>query len=249
MRLEIFPVSGMPEIRPGMDLTSEMLRALARAGERLCDGDVVAVAQKVVSKAEGRIRYLPEVEPGPTAVRLANEHGKDPRVVETILQGSRRVVRAIEGVIITETHHGFICADSGVDRSNAGAADTVVLLPQDADASARKIRLDIRERCGVSVGVVITDTFGRAWREGQTNAAIGFAGVPAFVTYAGQRDPNDYELRVTQIALADELAAASELVMGKLERRPVAIIRGLAHGNGDDGATDYVRAPERDLFR
>lgn len=248
-RLAVIPIDGLPEVRPGQDLPRLIAGALQAAGERLQEGDVLAVAQKVVSKAEGRVVHLADVTPGAEAEALAQAQGKDPRQVELVLRESKRIVRAERGVIIVETRHGFVCANAGVDRSNAGAPDAVVLLPVDPDASARGIRDGLARAAGVRVGVVVTDTFGRAWREGQTNVAIGMAGLDAFVRYAGQRDPDGYELRVTEIALGDEIAAAAELVMGKLLRRPAAIVRGL-HAAGDgEGATTYVRPPERDFFR
>lgn len=249
MTLAVIPIEGMPEIAPGADLAREIAGALERSGERLRDRDVVAVAQKVVSKAEGRVRRLAEVEPSEDARRLAAEHQKDPRVMELVLRESRRIVRAERGVIITETHHGFVCANAGVDRSNAGMPDAVVLLPVDPDTSAARIRAGLRERSDADVAVIVTDTFGRAWREGHVNVAIGMAGLQPFVSYLGQRDPDGYELRVTEIALADEVAAATELVMGKLSRRPAAIVRGLAYEPAEEGARAYVRPPERDLFR
>ena len=248
--VSIIPVSGMPEVRPGDDLVGLVLAALTRLGEVLRDDDVLSVAQKVVSKAEGRLRRLDDVTPGPEALRMAGEAPeKDARVLQIVLDESSRVVRWEHGVLITETHHGFVCANAGVDRSNAGAADTVVLLPVDPDASATALREALRARTGRTVGVVITDTFGRAWREGHVNVAIGIAGLPALERYLGQLDPQGYELRVTEMAIADEVAAASELVQRKLDRCPVAIVRGMEPGGRSEPATTYVRPPERDLFR
>ena len=246
----IIPVTGMPEVRPGDDLVGLVLRSLGALGEDLRDGDVLAVAQKVVSKAEGRIRRLADIVPGPQALRMAAEApDKDARVIQAVLDESQRVVRWERGILITETHHGFVCANSGVDRSNAGAADTLILLPVDPDASAAALREAIGARTGRAVGVVITDTFGRAWREGHVNVAIGIAGLPALERYMGQVDPEGYELRVTEMAIADEVAAASELVQRKLDRCPVAIVRGMEPGGRSEPATTYVRPPERDLFR
>jgi coenzyme F420-0:L-glutamate ligase/coenzyme F420-1:gamma-L-glutamate ligase len=207
------------------------------------------VAQKVVSKAEGRIVRLADVVPGERAKAMAEESGKDARQLEVVLSETKEIVRWERGVLISETHHGFICANAGVDRSNAGAPDTVVLLPVDPDASATRIRDEIARRADATVAVVITDTFGRAWREGHTNIAIGIAGLPALKRYIGQRDPEGYELRVTEIAVADEIAAAAELVMGKLDRCPVAIVRGLAFAESTETAREYVRPATRDLFR
>lgn len=218
-------------------------------GSTLRDGDVLAVAQKIVSKSEGRIVHLPDVTPSPRALEMARESGKEARQLEVVLRESAKIIRWTHGVLISETRHGFVCANAGVDRSNAGAADTVILLPVDPDASAARLREALRARLGVTVGVVITDTFGRAWREGHMNVAIGIAGLPALKRYMGQFDPEGYELRVTEIAVADEVAAAAELVMGKLDRCPVAIVTGLVVAEPSETARDYVRPAEKDLFR
>jgi coenzyme F420-0:L-glutamate ligase/coenzyme F420-1:gamma-L-glutamate ligase len=188
---------------------------------------------------------------------MAEESGKDARQLEVVLGETKTIVRWTRGVLISETHHGFICANAGVDRSNAGELDAVVLLPVDPDRSAADLRRALREISGADVAVVITDTFGRAWREGHMNVAIGIAGLPALKRYAGQFDPQGYELRITEIAVADEVAAAAELVMGKLDRNPAAIVRGLgidfgaadASSASEATAQEYVRAAERDLFR
>ncbi|MBI2773153.1 MAG: coenzyme F420-0:L-glutamate ligase, partial [Chloroflexi bacterium] len=224
-RLTVWPVAGLPEIREGDDLAGLIVHAVEK--DPLRDRDVVVVAQKIVSKAEGRVVALSSVTPSERAVAMAAEASKDPRAIEVVLRESRAIVRWERGVIISETHHGFVCANAGVDRSNAGAPDSVVLLPVDPDASAARLREALNRRAGVDVAVVITDTFGRAWREGHVNVAIGVAGMPALRRYAGQYDPDGYELRVTEIALADEIAAAAELVMGKLDRVPVAVARGI----------------------
>jgi coenzyme F420-0:L-glutamate ligase / coenzyme F420-1:gamma-L-glutamate ligase len=247
--LEIIPVHGLPEIRPGDDLVGLLLDSLGHVHERLTAGDVVVIAQKVVSKSEGRLVRLAEVVPSERARAMADESGKDPRQLEVVLSETKQILRWERGVLICETRHGFVCANAGVDRSNAGAPDTVVLLPVDPDASAARLRSEIASRAQVPVAVMITDTFGRAWREGHTNVAIGIAGLPALKRYIGQRDPEGYELRVTEIAVADEIAAAAELVMGKLDRCPVAIVRGLAYDESDETAQEYVRPAARDLFR
>jgi coenzyme F420-0:L-glutamate ligase/coenzyme F420-1:gamma-L-glutamate ligase len=249
MTISVIPVHGMPEVRPRDDLVGLLLRALGTAGEKLVDGDVLVVAQKVVSKSEGRIVRLRDVVPSERALAMAEESGKDPRQLEVVLGETKQIIRWERGVLISETRHGFVCANAGVDRSNAGAPDTVVLLPIDPDASATGIRDAIAGRAHAAVAVVITDTFGRAWREGHTNVAIGIAGLPALKRYIGQRDPEGYELRVTEIAMADEIAAAAELVMGKLDRCPVAIVRGLTFEESDETAREYVRPAARDLFR
>jgi coenzyme F420-0:L-glutamate ligase/coenzyme F420-1:gamma-L-glutamate ligase len=236
-------------VRPKDDLVFLLLTAVASAGDELVDGDILVVAQKVVSKSEGRIVRLADVVPSERAIAMAEESGKDPRQLEVVLGETKQIIRWERGVLISETHHGFVCANAGVDRSNAGAPDTVVLLPVDPDASAARIRDEIARRTSLTVGVVITDTFGRAWREGHTNVAIGIAGLPALKRYIGQRDPEGYELRVTEIAVADEIAAAAELVMGKLDRCPVAIVRGLTFDGSDETAQEYVRPAARDMFR
>ncbi len=242
----MWPVEGLPEVRAGDDLAALIAGALA---EPLHDRDVVVVAQKVVSKAEGRVVALSSVTPSERAERMAAESGKDPRALEVVLRESRSILRWERGVLISETRHGFVCANAGVDRSNAGAPDSVVLLPVDPDASAARLRADIGRRSGCDVAVVVTDTFGRAWREGHVNVAIGMAGLPALLRYMGQHDPEGYELRVTEIALADEIAAAAELVMGKLDRHPVAVLRGLEPPASKETAHTYVRPKEKDMFR
>ncbi len=246
-RLTIWPVTGLPEVRAGDDLASMIVAGLGT--DPLRDRDVVVVAQKVVSKSEGRVVALSTVVPSERAIRMAAEAGKDPRALEVVLRETRSIVRWERGVLIAETHHGFVCANAGVDRSNAGAPDAVVLLPVEPDASAARLRAALRERTGRDVAVLVTDTFGRAWREGHLNVAIGMAGMPALLRYVGQHDPDGYELRVTEIALADEIAGAAELVMGKLDRCPVAVVRGLEMTSSDDTALAYVRPREKDLFR
>lgn len=248
-RLVVTPVHGLPEIRPGDDLARLVVRAARAQGDEIRDGDVLALAQKVVSKSEGRIVHLADVVPSERALSMAAESGKDARQLEVVLSETRSVVRWERGILISETRHGFVCANAGVDRSNAGAPETVILLPVDPDASAARLRESIREECGATVAVVVTDTFGRPWREGHTNVAIGIAGLPALRRYIGQHDPDDYELRVTEIAIADEVAAATELVMGKLDRCPAAILRGLALREPGETAREYVRPAERDMFR
>jgi coenzyme F420-0:L-glutamate ligase/coenzyme F420-1:gamma-L-glutamate ligase len=187
--------------------------------------------------------------PGPDAIRMAAESGKDARGLQVVLDETVRIVRWQRGVLIVETRHGFVCANAGVDHSNAGAPDTLILLPVDPDASAARMREGILREAGVDVPVVITDTFGRAWREGHMNVAIGISGVPALRRYIGEFDPDGYELRVTEIAFADEIAAATELVMGKLDRRPAAIVRGLSLPEGSETARTYVRPHDKDMFR
>jgi coenzyme F420-0:L-glutamate ligase/coenzyme F420-1:gamma-L-glutamate ligase len=241
-RIEILPVEGMPEVREGDDVA-----ALVAERARLEDGDVVVVAQKVVSKAEGRVVRLDELEPSARARELARAED-DPRRLEAILRESARLVRVRGSLVIAETRHGFVCASAGVDASNAGEAGALVLLPLDPDGSARGIRARLRDLTGVDVGVILADSFGRAWRQGTTNVAIGASGVPVLVDLAGAVDAVGYELHATVIAVADELASAAELVMGKLDGVPVAIVRGYPL-RGDGDARELVMPPERDLFR
>ena len=246
--VRVIPLTGLPEVQQGDDLAALILDG-ARAGPGIETGDVVVVTQKIVSKAEGRVVSLEDVTPSAEAERLGVATEKDPRLVELILRESNRVVRQRGPVLITETKHGFVCANAGIDASNVGREGLVSLLPEDPDHSAAAIRGALRERIGADVAVIITDTFGRPWREGHTNVAIGLAGMLPFVDYVGQSDPHGYELRVSTLAVADELAAAAELVHGKLEAVPVAVIRGYAYPRGEGSARELVREAGKDLFR
>ena len=237
----MIPVEGIPKVREGDDLAA--LLAAAAAFE---DGDVVVVAQKVVSKAEGRVVNLDGVEPSEAARELAG--GEDPRRLEVILREAARIVRSRPPLVIAETRHGFVCASAGVDASNAAGPGTLVLLPLDPDASAARIRLGLLERTGRAVGVVVSDSFGRAWRQGTTDVAIGVAGIRPLLDLHGVRDAAGYELHATTIAVADEIAGAGELVLGKTSGVPAAIVRGLDVA-GEGSARDLVMPPERDLFR
>ena len=245
----IIALQGMPEVRPGDDLAALILEAVERQGLAFEQGDVLVVTQKVVSKAEGRIVDLDSVEPGPFARQIAERWEKDARVVEVVLGESERIVRMDHGVLICETKHGLICANAGVDGSNVERIGTVSLLPEDPDASAATLRRRIEKATSVAPAVIVTDTFGRPWREGHVNFAIGVAGMTPVLDYAGQTDPAGHELRVTQMAVADELAAAAELAHGKLDRVPVAIVRGYPYPPGLGTARDLLRDPEKDLFR
>ena len=232
---------GLPEVREGDDL-AELIAAAAD----LEDGDVVVVAHKVVSKAEGRVVRLAEVEPSAQARDLAAD--EDPRRLEVILRESARIVRTRPPLVIAETRHGFVCASAGVDASNAPEAETVVLLPEDPDASAARLRDRLRELTGADVAVIVSDSFGRAWRQGTTDVAIGCAGLRPLLDFHGERDATGYELHATVIAVADELAGAAELVKGKLDGVPVAVVRGFDR-RGEGTAREVVMPPERDLFR
>ena len=239
--ISIRPVEGLPEIREGDDLG-----ALIADRAELLDGDVLVVAQKAVSKAEGRVVRLDEMEPSAQALELAA--GEDPRRLEVILRESARLVRTRPPLVIAETRHGFVCASAGVDSSNAPEAGTVVLLPEDPDASAARLRERVRELAGAEIGVIVSDSFGRAWRQGTTDVAIGIAGIRPLIDLKGKRDAAGYELHATVIAVADELAAAAELAMGKTSGIPAAVIRGY-DASGDGSARDLVMPPDRDLFR
>ena len=243
--VRLIPLAGVPAVRAGDDLAALLAEAVGRAGG-LEDGDVLVVAQKVVSKAEGRVVALADVEPSAFAQAAAG--GDDARHVEVILRESARVVRMRPPLVIAETRHGFVCASAGVDASNAPAAGTLVLLPLDPDGSAARLRAGLAERTGRRVGVIVSDSFGRAWRRGTTDVAIGVAGVRPLLDLRGERDPVGYELRTTMIGVADEIAGAAELVMGKTAGVPGAIVRGLDVA-GDGSARDLVMPPERDLFR
>jgi coenzyme F420-0:L-glutamate ligase / coenzyme F420-1:gamma-L-glutamate ligase len=246
--IELRPIVGLGEIVPGTDLAAAIQEALSASGQALKDGDIVVVTQKVVSKAEGCLVDLATVEPSPLAREWAARWAKDPRVVELVLRESQRIVRMDRGVIISETRHGLVCANAGVDCSNVGN-DRATLLPPDPDASAARLRAALEARSGARLGVIISDTFGRAWREGQTNVAIGVSGVEALRHFEGQVDPTGYELRVTMLATADELAGAAELVMGKVDGVPVAVVRGLSRAIGQGSASELVRPSANDLFR
>jgi len=247
-RYEVVGIEGLPEIHRGDDLAGLVVQA-ARAQETPLEaGDLLVVSQKIVSKTEGRIVSLASVVPSREAAEIAEEIGRDPRLVEVILRESRRVVRKAPGVLIVETHHGWICANAGVDQSNVDA-ETACLLPEDSDRSARQLRERVRGLTGHDLGIIIADTFGRPWREGLTNVAIGVAGLEPIKSYLGEKDPAGYVLQATILAVADELASAAEPVMGKLDRIPVVIIRGLDWPRGETGSRALIRDPARDLFR
>ena len=239
--MKVEPVEGLPEIAPGDDLA----RLIAEAAN-LVDGDVVVVSQKVVSKAEGRMVRLADVEPSDRARALAG--GEDPRRIEVILRESARIVRLRPPLVIAQTTHGYVCASAGVDASNAPEPDSVVLLPLDPDASAARLRERIAGLTGRTVAVIVSDSFGRAWRQGTTDVAIGCAGLHPLLDLEGERDRVGYELHATVIAVADQIAGAAQLVMGKLDGIPVAVVRGLDVA-GEGSARDVVMPPERDLFR
>jgi coenzyme F420-0:L-glutamate ligase / coenzyme F420-1:gamma-L-glutamate ligase len=244
--LEVLGVEDFPEVRPDDDLNKMISSAVA--GD-LRAGDVLVVTHKIVSKAEGRLVDLQTVEPSALAKGYAVRHGKDPRQIEVVLRESRRIVRMDRGIVISETHHGFVCANAGVDASNVPGDDTVCLLPVDPDASATNLRDALAKDPGVEVAVVISDSFGRAWRHGITDVAIGVAGMDPIADYRGIPDPHGYPMEASVLAVADELAAAAELVMGKTDGIPLAIIRGYSYSPASGTGKDLLMPPERDMFR
>ena len=247
-QVTITGVEGIPEIDEGADLGAIIVAATRAQGLSLQDGDVITVTQKVVSKAEGRSVVLEDVEPSALAIELATNWEKDARHVEVVLRESKRIVRMDHGVIICETRHGLVCANAGVDASNV-PGDRLMLLPVDPDESAQRIRESIRQGSGADVAVIISDTFGRPWRAGYTEVAIGVAGMLPILDYVGQIDTAGRELRATWICIADELASAAELVTGKINQVPVALIRGYSVPRGDGSAREMVRQADRDMFR
>jgi len=243
-------IEGMPEVQEGDDLASQIMDAAQLQGAPIETGDILVVTQKIVSKAEGRVVRIDSVDASPLAVSISEDHRRDPRHTELILRESRRIVRMDRGVIISETYHGFTCANAGIDASNIPGDGTVALLPVDSDASARRIRQSIRERLDVDVAVIISDTFGRPWRSGATDVAIGVAGINPMLSYVGQEDSHGNMMYTTVICVADELAATAELVTGKVLGVPLAIIRGYAYESVDDASHEaLLRDPEKDLFR
>jgi coenzyme F420-0:L-glutamate ligase/coenzyme F420-1:gamma-L-glutamate ligase len=244
--LRVMPVTGFPEVRPGQDLPDLVARSV---GDGLRGGDVVVVTHKVISKAEGRLLDLRTVEPSVLAKGFGARWEKDPRQIEAVLRESRRIVRMERGIIISETHHGFVCANAGVDASNVPGEETVCLLPLDPDASAARIRDALVSRAGADVAVVVSDSFGRPWRNGITDVAIGVAGMEPLADYRGGFDPHGHPLTASVLAVADELAAAAELVMGKTDGIPVAVVRGYDYARGGGTGQDLLMEPEKDMFR
>jgi coenzyme F420-0:L-glutamate ligase/coenzyme F420-1:gamma-L-glutamate ligase len=251
-RIEVIGVAGLPEVRSGDRLGGMIVHSAAMQGTPVQDEDIVVVTQKVVSKAEGRVVHLSTVQPSAFARQVAYQGGKDPRLVELVLRESRAIVRMdlARGILITETRHGYVCANAGVDTSNVPGDGVVSLLPEDPDSSARRIRRELLDAASArSVAVIVSDTFGRAWREGHANLAIGVAGMEPLLDYRGTLDSFGNELKVTRIAVADELAAAAELVMGKAAGVPVAIVRGYSYRPGEGGHGALIRDRSTDLFR
>ncbi len=249
--LRISPITGIGEIPQGTDLGQLIYDALLAQHLQLEQGDVLVITQKIVSKAEGQLVNLDEIEPSEFARIAAQQSKKDAQHLEVVLRESKRIVRMDHGVLISETHHGFICANAGVDESNIGGKRQLALLPVDSNRSAHEIRARLQQLSEKQpdIAVIISDTWGRPWRSGQVNNAIGVAGMESVVDYRGQIDPYGYELQASAIAVADELAAAAELVMGKIDRVPVALIRGYAYIPSESDATTLIRDGASDMFR
>jgi len=247
--VRIFPIAVAGEIRSGESLSSKLLVALRNQALRPQSGDVFVIKHKVVSKSEGALVALDEIRPSKTSRAWARRHDLDARVRELSLRESRRIVRRKGRVLITETRHGLICANSGVDVSNVDGGQHAVLLPEDPDRSASKLRRELQKQLGIDIAVIVSDSFGRPWREGLTEVAIGVAGMRPLVDYRGRRDPHGYSLHATVDAVADELACAAGLVCGKLENTPACIIRGYSYRRGNGTARELIRPAQNDLFR
>lgn len=246
--IQVIGVPGVPEVVEGDDVAALIVRAAREAELNIIDRDILVVAQKIVSKAEGRIVSLESIEPSGRAREWAAAYDKDARVVEVVLRESKRIVRMERGVLISETEHGFICANAGVDTSNV-ADGTVTLLPKDPNASAQNIRAELEQAFSVRVALIVSDTFGRPWREGLVNVALGVSGIAPLIDYRGQEDSHGRAMKVTVMAVADEIASAAELVMKKSAGIPVAIVSGFDYSASEASGRELVRAPELDLFR
>ena len=247
--IRLMGLTALPEVAPGANLAELARAAVQEAGETLRDGDVLVVTHKIVSKAEGRLVDLRTVEPSDFARRWAERWRKDPRHIEVVLRESVRIVRMDRGILITETPHGFVCANAGVDASNVPGEDVVCLLPRDPDATARALHQALKEATGAHIAVIIADSFGRPWRNGIVNVAIGAAGIAPLVDYRGQLDDFGRTMQVSVLAVADELASAAELVMGKVNRCPLALIRGYPYAHSDGSARGLVMDAATDMFR
>ena len=246
--IQIIPLTGLPEIAPGDDLSRQIIDAANKQDLVIREGDILVVAHKIVSKSEGRIASLDSIEPSRRAVQWAAQYHKDSRVIEIVFGEANRIVRMERGVIVAQTRHGFVCANAGVDVSNTPRG-MAILLPEDPDRSARTLQAQLSKAFGVAVAVIISDTFGRPWREGLVNVALGVAGFAPLFDYRGKLDGCGKKLRATVIAVADEIASAAELVMGKALRVPVAVVRGLRIAEHSGSGRDLIRSPETDLFR
>ncbi|MGH7791557.1 MAG: coenzyme F420-0:L-glutamate ligase [Thermodesulfobacteriota bacterium] len=247
--ISIIAITGIPEIIPGDDLITIVADALFKQDITIIKGDIIVFAQKIISKAEGRIVKLSDVSPSSFAIKFASDWDKDPRMVEVVLCETKRIVKMGQGKLIAETKEGIICANAGIDASNVSGGDKVTLLPINPDESAKKLAEGFKEKLGVEVAVIITDTVGRPWRQGLTEIAIGCWGMEPLKDYRGQSDLKGYKLSATLLAVADEIAGAAGLVMGKNDSAPVVIVRGYPYEPGGTGAKELIRKPEDDLFR
>ena len=248
-QITVIGICGIPEVQENEDLTAIILKAISNQGVLLERGDIVVVTQKIISKAEGRTVDLIDIEPSPFALTIGRNPGSDPRHIEIVLRESRRIVRMDRGIIIAETFHGFICANAGVDASNVPGESCVTLLPHDSDKSADEIREKLEKHTGFPVSVIVSDTFGRPWREGTTNVAIGVSGISPLKDYRGTEDEHGYELKVSVAAWADEIAGCADLVLGKTDGIPVALVRGIDYTPCMASISLLLRPPEKDMFR
>lgn len=247
--IQIIPLRGAPEAQPGADVAAMVMEAAAGSGVRLRAGDILVVTQKVVSKAEGLLVDLNTVEPSDLALRYAQQWGRDPRQVEVVLRESARIVRMDRGLIIAQTRHGFVCANAGVDASNVAGDDVVCLLPRDPDASAERLRADLARRAGVNLAIIISDSFGRPWRQGIVNVALGVAGMAPLADYRGQPDDFGRVMNSSVMAVADEIASAAELATGKVDRTPFVVVRGYPYQPANGSGAQILMDPAADLFR
>lgn len=248
MPISIIPIRVEKDVNTNDDLIELILSSINKERQKLHDNDILVITHKIISKAEGRLIPLNNIHSSKRARSIAIRHDKDPRIVEQILRESKRIVKIEHNIIIVETKHGFVCANAGVDQSNINS-NSVLLLPLNPDISATKIKVKIKRRIGRKIAVIITDTFGRPFREGQVNVAIGVSGLKPIIDYRGLRDTFGKELKVTEIAIADEIASAAELVMNKFSLIPIAIIRGFIYKNRNGSAKELIRKRKNDLFR
>lgn len=247
--IRIIPLRGAPEAQAGDDIAAMALNAATASGVELREGDILVVTQKVVSKAEGLLVDLKSVEPSDIATRYALQWGRDPRQVEVVLRESARIVRMDRGLIISQTRHGFVCANAGVDASNVPGDDTVCLLPRDPDASAARLRAELARQAGVELAIIISDSFGRPWRQGIVNVALGVAGIAPLADYRGQPDDFGRVMNSSVMAVADEIASAAELATGKIDRTPFVIVRGYPYQHAAGSGAQILMDPAADLFR
>lgn len=247
--IQLIPLRGAPEAQPGADIAAMVMETAASSGVRLRAGDILVVTQKVISKAEGLLVDLRTVEPSDLALRYAQQWGRDPRQVEVVLRESARIVRMDRGLIIAQTRHGFVCANAGVDASNVAGDDVVCLLPRDPDASAERLRAELTQRAGAQLAIIISDSFGRPWRQGIVNVALGVAGMAPLADYRGQPDDFGRVMNSSVMAIADEIASAAELATGKVDRTPFVVVRGYPYQPATGSGAQLLMDPAADLFR